>query len=249
MSDTTIIVISILLFILILAGGTAWLFFIYFPKKTMSIARELAGSVKNTLGLSPQITINQKIIYRRTNEILELAMIEQDFDVEYENSDKWLGSEKRISLRGTYRAKIGFDLQKGFNIEVQRGGLLRPGQIILQLPHAEVLSVEPLDLQKSTSSGLINWVTHKDMDLATRQLAELALDKASKLEMLEDAEKRIEKRLDEALLPKLTNYQLEHTIKFLDAAAPQLELNSNEAEKTERMLLSQGNQKSTAKDG
>ncbi len=249
MSDTTIIVISILLFFLILAGGMAWLFFSYFPKKTLSIARELAGAVKNTLGLSPQITINQKIIYKRTNEILELAMIEQDFDVEYENSDKWLGSKKRISLRGSYRAKIGFDLQKGFNIEVHRGGFLRPGQIILQLPHAEVLSVEPLDLQKSTSSGLINWVTHKDMDLATRQLAELALDKASKLEMLEDAEQRIEHRLNEALLPQLTNYQLQHTIKFLDTAVHQLETDSREEDETERMLLSQDNQDTIAKAG
>ena len=195
MSDTSIIIISILLFFLILAAGTAWLLFSYFPKKTLSIAKELAETVKNTLGLSPQITINQKIVYKRTTEILELGMIEQDFDVEFVNSDKWLGSEKRITLRGTYRAKIGFDLQKGFNIEVQRGKFLRAGQITLQLPHAEILSVEALDIQKSTSSGLLNWVTHRDLESANRQLAELALDKASKLEMLEDAEQRIEKRL------------------------------------------------------
>ena len=68
MSDTTIIVISILAFLLILFGGTAWLLFVYFPRKTLSIAKELADTVKNTLGMTPQVTINQKIIYRRTNE-------------------------------------------------------------------------------------------------------------------------------------------------------------------------------------
>lgn len=216
MSDTTIIVISILLFLLLMAAGTAWLVFVYFPKKTLSIAKELAETVKNTLGLTPQVTINQRIVYKRTNEILELAMIEQDFDVEHETSHKWLGSEKRITLRGVYRAKIGFDLQKGFNIEVRRGRFLRPGQIVLQLPHAEILSVEPLEVQKSASSGLINWVTNKDIESATQGLAELALDKASKLDMLDDAEKRIENRLNEALLPRLVNYQLGHKVEFLE---------------------------------
>lgn len=216
MSDTTIIVISILIFFLILFAGTAWLVFVYFPKKTLSVANELAETVKNTLGLTPQVTINQKIIYKRTNEILQLAMIEQDYDVEYETSDKLLGSEKRIHLRGMYRAKIGFDLQKGFNIEVHRGGFLKPGQVTLQLPRAEILSVEPLDIQKTSSSGLINWVLNKDIENATKELNALALDKASKLEMLDDAERRIENRLNEALLPRLVNYQLTHQVKFLE---------------------------------
>ena len=216
MSDSTIIVISILVFFLILFGGTAWLIFVYFPKKTLSVANELAETVKRTLGLTPQVIINQKIVYKRTNEILQLAMIEQDFDVEYETSDKILGSEKRIHLRGMYRAKIGFDLQKGFNIEVHRGGFLKTGQVTLQLPRAEILSVEPLDIQKTSSSGLINWVLNKDIENATKELNALALDKASKLEMLADAEKRIENRLTEALLPRLVNYQLRHEVKFLE---------------------------------
>ena len=210
MSDTTIIVISILVFFLIIFGVTAWLVFFYFPKKTLSVAGDLAATVKNVFGLSPQVTINQKIVSKRTNEILELAMIEQDFDVEHETSHTWMRSEKKITLRGTYRAKIGFNLQKGFNIEVHRGGLFGRGEIILQLPHAEILSVEPLDVQKSKTSGLINWVTNKDMEDATHGLAELAQDKASKLDMLEDAEKRIENRLNDALLPKLVGYRFEH---------------------------------------
>jgi hypothetical protein len=216
MSDTTIIVISILAFLLILFGVTAWLVFSYFPKKTTAMAKELAETVKNTLGMTPQVTVNQRVIFKRTNEILELAMIEQDFDVEHETSHKWMGSEKKVSLRGMYRAKIGFDLQKGFNIEVRRGGFLRQGQIVLQLPRAEVLSVEPLEVQKTKASGLINWVTNKDIEAATRELAALAQDKASKLDMLEDAEKRIENRLNQALLPRLVDTQFRHTIRFLE---------------------------------
>lgn len=222
MSDTTIIVISILTFFLIIFGAAAWLFFVYFPNKTLSLAKELAATVKNTLGLTPQVTINQKIIYKRTNEILQLAMIEQDFDVEYEASNTLLGSVKHIHLRGVYRAKIGFDLQKGFNVEVHRGGFLQPGQILLQLPHAEVLSVEPLNVEKNVTSGLINWVTKKDLEAAMQELAALAHDKASKLDMLADAEKRIENRLNEALLPRLVNTRFTPQVRFL-----QMETSSN----------------------
>lgn len=216
MSDTTIIVISILVFLLLLFGGTAWLFFIYIPKRTLSVAKELATTVKNTFGLTPQVTINQKIIYKRTSEILQLAMIEQDFDVDYETSDTLLGSVKRIHLRGAYRAKIGFDLQKGFNIEVHRGGFFQPGQIILQLPRAEILSVSPLEVEKNVTSGLINWVTKKDIEAAMQELTALAQDKASKLDMLADAEKRIENRLNEAILPKLLNTRFIPQVRFLE---------------------------------
>ena len=54
------------------------------------------------------------------------------------------------------------------------------------------------------------------MEVAIRELAELAQGKASKLEMLEDAEKRIENRLNDALLPRLVNYQFTHQVKFLE---------------------------------
>jgi len=232
MSDTTIIVISILAFFLIIFGVTAWLVFVYFPRRTVSVAKTLAETVKNTLGMTPQVMINQKIIFKRTNEILELGMIEQDFDVEHETSHMWMRSEKKITLRGTYRAKIGFDLQKGFNIAVQRGNFLKPGQVTLQLPRAEVLSVEPLELQKAKTSGWINWVTNKDMELAVRELTELAHNKASKLEMLEDAEKRIENRLNEALLPRLLNYRFAHKVRFLERGAEAD--NSNKALTTEQ---------------
>lgn len=221
MSDTTIIVISILVFLLVIFGTTAWLVFSYFPNKTTALAKELAETVRNTFGMTPQVTVNQRVVFKRTNEILELAMIEQDFDVEHETSHKWMGSEKKVSLRGTYRAKIGFDLQKGFNIEVRRGGFLRQGRILLQLPHAEVLSVEPLEVQKTKASGLINWVTNRDIEAATLELTALAQDKASKLDMLEDAEKRIENRLNQALLPRLVDTQFRHTIRFLEMKQPE----------------------------
>jgi hypothetical protein len=219
MSDSVIIIIVIFLFLILPAAGIVWLVFFRFPKMALSIARELAEAVKSTLGMTPQVTINQRIVYKQTREILELAMIEQDFDVEHQDINKWWGSTKQITLHGIYRAKIGFDLQKGFQIKVHRGRFLKPSKITIYLPRAEILSVEPLDIQKSYSSGLINWVTRANIEAATRQLAALAMDKASKLEMLADAERRIENRLNEFLLPRLISYRLGYRVEFLELAA------------------------------
>ena len=43
-----------------------------------------------------------------------------------------------------------------------------------------------------------------------------AQDKASKLDMLDDAEKRIENRLNDALFLRLVNYQFMHQAKSLE---------------------------------
>jgi restriction endonuclease Mrr len=147
---------------------------------------------------------------------LELAVIEQIFDVDIELKGKWLGSEKALHCRGTYRAKIGFDLTKGFRIEILSARIFRPGQVIFYMPGAEILSIEALDIERRVLGGVINWVTEKDREDIDKQLVIAAKDRASKLEMLEDAERRIENRLRESLWPKL-NYATEYNVKFIQA--------------------------------
>jgi hypothetical protein len=224
MSDSEITIIFIFLFIMLPAIGLVWLLFFHFPKAALSIARELAETVKNTLGITPQVTINQRIIYTQTRDILELAMIEQDYEVEHQEIKKRWGSKKQISLHGIYRAKIGFDLQKGFHIDVQRGRFFKPSKITIYLPRAEILSMEPIDIQKTYSSGLFNRVTNEDLDAATKQLTMLAMDKASKLEILTEAERRMENRLNEFLLPRLISYRLGYTVEYLEAEAKEKSL-------------------------
>ena len=61
----------------------------------------------------------------------------------------WAGSTKRIKLHGTFSVKAGFDLRKKFNVKI------KPDEILIELPHAQILSVEQqqvevLDLRKRT---------------------------------------------------------------------------------------------------
>lgn len=59
-------------------------------------------------------------------------------------------------------------------------------------------------------------MTKKDIEAAMQELAALAQDKASKLDMLADAEKRIENRLNEAILPKLLNTRFIPQVRFME---------------------------------
>jgi len=67
------------------------------------------------------------------------------------------------------------------------------------------------------------------MEAATQELGELALDKATKLDMLEDAERRIENRLNDALLPRLVNYSFTHVIKFLESTTKDSSIENEES--------------------
>jgi hypothetical protein len=217
MSDTAIVLLAFFILIFLFAAGISWLVFFHFPRATLSIAKELAGAVKTALGLTPQVTVNQKIVYKQSREILQLAMVDQTFEAERHLKDKWMGSEKQILLRGTYRAKIGFDLQKGFRIDVHRGGLFRRGSIEISLPRAEVLSVEEVDVQKFLASGLINWIKGDEIEEAKKQLTQAAREQSTHLDALEDAERRIENRFNEFLLPKLNRYQIACKVAFFES--------------------------------
>jgi len=59
--------------------------------------------------------------------------------VEGENANflhSWAGSSKRIKLSGTFLVKAGFDLASGRAVDV------RPDEILIQLPHAEIVGIE-----------------------------------------------------------------------------------------------------------
>ena len=75
----------------------------------------------------------------------------------------WAGSSKRIKLHGTYLVKAGFDLRKKFTVHV------RPDEILMELPHAQILSVEQEHLEVLTlENGLWNRISPDDIQAAAR---------------------------------------------------------------------------------
>src|SRR5215469_8314250 len=90
--------------------------------------------------LQPRITINNRVYMEQTAPVSELIVLSRQIEVEHELLHTWVGSSKRVKLHGSFIAKAGFDLQQGLSIDV------RPDQIAVQVPHAQILGVEQRQL-------------------------------------------------------------------------------------------------------
>src|SRR6184192_4310743 len=104
------------------------------------LGKDLRSAFIDIAHLQPRITINNRVYMEQTTPVSELTVLSRQIEVEHELLHTWAGSSKRVKLHGTFRAKAGFDLQQGLSIDI------RPDQIDVQLPHAQILGVEQQQL-------------------------------------------------------------------------------------------------------
>ena len=187
--------------------------------------RELAGRTRDAFvaiaQLQPQVSVNEQVIFTQSSPVSELAVISQQTVVERETSTSWMGSTKRLRIRGVYNVKAGFDLQQPFAVHLNSE---HPGKLAVQMPPAKILSIEQQKLDVLTlENGIWNHVNPGDL---TDEINELNLDARAKVwhaGILGQAEKAFAEQLKAKLGPE---YNLEiSTI----AGAPVLTGNSTPA--------------------
>jgi hypothetical protein len=109
---------------------------------------------------------------------------------------EFLGSKKRIRLRGTYVVKAGFDLREKFAVQID-GRRIRA-----ELPAPKVLSIDPRDTEVLVlDNGLWNKITPTDLETELRALPDLARAKAEQTALPAEAYDTFTKRLREQLTP------------------------------------------------
>src|SRR5438309_8191056 len=99
------------------------------------MGKDLRAAFIDIAHLQPRITINNRVYIEQTTPVTELVVLSRRIEVEHELLHTWVGSSKRVKLHGTFIAKAGFDLRKGLSINI------RPDQIMVQLPNAQILGV------------------------------------------------------------------------------------------------------------
>ena len=177
-------------------------------------AERIAGHIKNAFveiaHLQPRITINDRVYMEQTKPVSELAIVSRRIEVEHEFLHTWVGSSKRVKLHGTFVAKAGFDLQQDFSIDI------RPKEIIIQLPHAQILGVdqEQVDVL-AFENGLWNRISGQDLQDELSMLPQLARKRAAEVGMPAEAERTLQRQLEERIHPP----QPLHLI-FRNAAKP-----------------------------
>ena len=158
------------------------------------LGKSLRGAFFDIAHLQPRITINDRVYMEQTTPVSELVVLSRRIEVEHELLHTWAGSSKRVKLHGTFIAKSGFDLRKGLSIDI------RPDQILVQLPHAQILSVEQQQVDVlAFENGLWNRISGQDVQGELSVLPKLAWKKAAESQLSADAEETLQKQLEQRI--------------------------------------------------
>jgi len=158
------------------------------------LGKNLRSAFIDIAHLQPRITINDRVYMEQTTPVSELVVLSRRIEVEHELFHTWVGSSKRVKLHGTYIAKAGFDLRKGLSIDI------RPDQIMVQLPHAQILGVEQQQVDVlAFENGLWNRISGQDVQSELSALPELAWKKAAESGLSAEAEETLQQQLQERI--------------------------------------------------
>jgi hypothetical protein len=140
------------------------------------LGREARDAFVTLAHLQPRVTVNNRVYLEQATTVAELSVRARRVEVEHEMLHSWAGSTKRIKLHGTYLVKAGFDLRKKFNVNI------RPDEILIELPHAQILSVEQQQVEVLTfENGLWNRILPDDIQTELSVLPQLAREKSAAL--------------------------------------------------------------------
>jgi hypothetical protein len=105
-----------------------------------------------------------------------------------------VGSSKRVKLHGTFNVKAGFDLRQNLSIDI------RPNEIIVQLPPAQILGIEEGQLDVlAFQNGLWNRISGEDVQGELSILPQLAREKAIESGLPAQAEHALRQQLEQRI--------------------------------------------------
>ncbi len=158
------------------------------------LGKNLRAAFIDIAHLQPRITINDRVYMEQTTLVSELVVLSRRIEVEHELLHTWVGSSKRVKLHGTFIAKAGFNLRKGLSIDI------RPDQIMVQLPHAQILGVEQQQIDVlAFENGLWNHISGQDVQSELSALPELAWKKAAESGLSAEAEETLQQQLEQRI--------------------------------------------------
>ncbi|HEY2626983.1 MAG TPA: DUF4230 domain-containing protein [Candidatus Udaeobacter sp.] len=158
------------------------------------LGKDLRSAFVDIAHLQPRITINNRVYVEQTTPVSELVVLSRRIEIEHEFLHTWMGSTKRVKLHGTFTAKAGFDLRQDLNVDI------RPEQIVVQLPHAQILDVvqDQIDVL-AFGNGFWNRISGDDVQSELSILPQLAREKATETGLSVEAERALQKQLDERI--------------------------------------------------
>jgi hypothetical protein len=176
------------------------------------LGNDLRSAFIDIAHLQPRITVNNRtIVDEAASPTAELAILTRQLKVKREFLHSWAGSSKRIKLSGTFNVKAGFDLRQDVAVDV------RPDEILIQLPHAEIVGIEEKHVDVlALENGLWNRITGADLENELAQLPEMARRQAMEIDLPAEAEKELQGQLNKRIHAR-------QALKLVFINAPQIE--------------------------
>ena len=160
--------------------------------ETERVAREVKNAFVSIAHLQPRITINDRVYMEQTTPTSELALVLRQVEVEHEFVHTWMGSSKRVKLHGSFNVRAGFDLRQNFAVDV------RPAEIVIHLPHAQILDVSQQRVDVlAFDNGFWNRISAADVQDELSILPKLARGKAVDDQLPAEAERSLQEQLEE----------------------------------------------------
>jgi hypothetical protein len=158
------------------------------------LGKDLRAAFIDIAHLQPRITINNRVYMEQTKPVSELVVLSRRIEVEHELLHSWVGSSKRVKLHGTFNVKAGFDLRQNLSIDI------RPNEIVVQLPHAQILGIEEGGLDVlAFENGLWNRISGEDVQNELSTLPQLAREKATESGLPAEAEHGLRQQLEQRI--------------------------------------------------
>ena len=188
----------LIIILLITLSVTAYVIVVVIPsrlaERSYEGAKQIGRDISEAFQFTPEITVNNTVVLQQKTPILELATVSQKFQHQYEWTNTWLGSTKKIKITGSFEAKAGFDLHKKFSIQIDED------KAVVTLPGAQLLSLESLhDVKFEDEHGVWNWVDMEDRSRALNDFTGDAKKYAEQAQFVNEARESIEKKLTEIL--------------------------------------------------
>ena len=142
----------------------------------LELAKRIVDGISRRLQFRPEVRVDQVTVLQAEMPVLELATVRLEFAHQYVWEQQWLGSTKRLHLRGTFAAKAGFDFNEKFYLEIDSDDL----SVDFGLPEPRVLGVEIIAYRAEEEEGYWNKLSAEEREQAVNALLASAREAAAK---------------------------------------------------------------------
>jgi hypothetical protein len=162
----------------------------------VDLAQRIGTDMDDVIHFRPKITTAGTTIIEASKQITELSVVEKSFEHTYTWESTWLGSTKRLKLKGSFVAKAGYDLAKPFSIDISEDGQ----SILATMPPAKINSVEQAKVEiLQDENGIWNKVSAQERQDVMNALAAEARKSLEQTSLLSDVDSALVTALEKVI--------------------------------------------------